>query len=99
MGELEAIRLKLSARLEEAEQQIKQLTLKGLSLEKSKASISSELESMHAETERAQALAVAAEKKQKNFEKNCSEWKLKVDDLIHDLESSRKESSTYSTEL
>merc|ERR1712029_1004379 len=97
--ELEAIRLKLSARLEEADLQIEQLTLKGISLEKAKASISSELESMHAETERAQALAVAAEKKQKNFEKVCSEWKLRVDDLIHDVEASRKECSTYSTEL
>ena len=67
--ELEATRLKLSARLEEAEAQIEQLTLKSISLEKAKASVSSELEAMHMETERAQALAAASEKKQKSFEK------------------------------
>ncbi|CAL4154392.1 unnamed protein product, partial [Meganyctiphanes norvegica] len=55
--ELEAIRLKLSARLEEAESQIEQLTLKSISLEKAKSSVSSELEAMNMETERAQALA------------------------------------------
>ena len=54
---------------------------------------------MHMETERAQALATASEKKQKSFEKVVTEWKLKVDDLTHDVEASRKECSTYSTEL
>ena len=97
--ELEAIRLKLAVRLEEAESQIEQLTLKSISLEKTKASVSSELEAMHMETERAQALATASEKKQKSFEKVVTEWKLKVDDLTLDVEASRKECSTYSTEL
>jgi len=97
--ELEAIRLKLSARLEEAESQIEQLTLKGISLEKAKSSVSSELEAMNMETEHAQALATASEKKQKTFEKVVVEWKLKVDDLSRDVEATRKECTTYSTEL
>merc|ERR1712180_383312 len=81
--ELEAARLKLSARLEEAEQQIEQLNFKNGSLEKVKARLAAEYESMHMECERAQAMAAAADKKQKNFEKVISEWKLKVEDLAH----------------
>merc|ERR1712142_1347537 len=65
--ELEAARLKISARLEEAEQQIENLNFKNGSLEKVKARISTELETMHMECERAQAMAAAAEKKQRNF--------------------------------
>jgi len=97
--ELEAARLKLSARLEEAEQQIEQLNFKNGSLEKVKARIATELESMHMECERAQALASAAEKKQRNFEKVIGEWKIKVEDLSHDVDASQKECRHYSTEL
>ncbi|CAL4122396.1 unnamed protein product [Meganyctiphanes norvegica] len=97
--ELEAARLKLSARLEEAEQQIEQLNFKNGSLEKVKARISTELESMHMECERAQAMAAAAEKKQRNFDKVISEWKIKVEDLSHDVDASQKECRNYSTEL
>merc|ERR1712106_1063257 len=53
--ELEACRLKLAARLEEAEQQIEQVNFKNGSLEKIKARISSEYDVMYAESERAQA--------------------------------------------
>merc|ERR1712066_392864 len=42
--ELEAARLKLSARLEEAEQQIKQLTMKNINLEKLKERQTAEIE-------------------------------------------------------
>merc|ERR1712212_868216 len=54
--ELEAARLKLAARLEEAEQQIEQLNVKNLNLEKNKSRICSELEAIHVEVERAQNL-------------------------------------------
>merc|ERR1739838_521632 len=97
--ELEAARLKLSARLEEAEQQIEQLNFKNGSLEKVKARLATEFDGMHMECERAQALAAAADKKQKNFEKVISEWKLKVEDLAHDVDGSQKECRNYSTEL
>ncbi|XP_047492689.1 myosin heavy chain, muscle-like isoform X26 [Penaeus chinensis] len=97
--ELEAARLKLAARLEEAEQQIEQLNIKNMNLEKTKQRIATELEDMQIEVERATALANAAEKKQKNFDKIISEWKMKVDDLSAELDASQKECRNYSTEL
>lgn len=97
--ELEAARLKLAARLEEAEMQIEQLNVKNMNLEKTKQRISTELEDMQLEVERAQTLANAAEKKQKNFDKIISEWKMKVDDLAAELDASQKECRNYSTEL
>merc|ERR1739838_1047139 len=97
--ELEAARFKLSARLEEAEQQIEQLNFKNGSLDKVKARIGTEVETMNMECERAQALAAAAEKKQRNFDKVISEWKIKVEDISHDVDASQKEVRHYSTEL
>ncbi|XP_069988169.1 myosin heavy chain, muscle [Penaeus vannamei] len=97
--ELEASRLKLAARLEEAEGQIEQLNGKNLSLEKTKQRLSTEVEDMQIQVERAQTLANSAEKKQKNFDRIISEWKMKVDDLSAELDSSQKECRTYSTEL
>ncbi|XP_042212117.1 myosin heavy chain, muscle-like isoform X1 [Homarus americanus] len=97
--ELEAARLKLAARLEEAESQIEQLNVKNMSLEKSKQQISSELDEIHIAAERAQNLAIAAEKKQKSFDRIITEWKVKVDDLAVELDSSQKECRNYSSEL
>ncbi|XP_069168163.1 myosin heavy chain, muscle-like [Procambarus clarkii] len=97
--ELEAAHLKISARLEEAEQQIEQLNVKNLSLEKTKQRLSTELEDMHIQVERAQTLANAAEKRQKNFDRIISEWKMKVDDLAAELDASQKECRNYSSEL
>ncbi|CAL4062729.1 unnamed protein product [Meganyctiphanes norvegica] len=97
--ELEAARLKISARLEEAEQQIEQLNFKNTSLEKIKARIGTEFDVMSADCSRAQALAAAAEKKQRNFEKVISEWKMKVDDLARDVDASQLEARNYSAEL
>merc|ERR1719370_94988 len=97
--ELEAARLKLAARLEEAEQTIEQLNFKNANLEKLKARIAQEYDAMHMECERAQNSAAAAEKRQKNFEKCITEWKAKVDDLVRDVDVSQNESRTYSTEL
>merc|ERR1712142_1212395 len=96
--ELEAARLKISARLEEAEQQIEQLNFKNNSYEKIKARISSDYDLLYADCEKAQALAAAAEKKQRNFEKLIAEWKLKVDDMSHDLDASQLEARNYSAE-
>ena len=54
---------------------------------------------MQIQVERAQALANAAEKKQKNFDRIIGEWKMKVDDLAAELDASQKECRNYSTEL
>merc|ERR1712106_1302024 len=96
--ELDAARLKLQARLDEAEQQIDALNFKNASLEKSKGRLESDLESLHVDCNRASA-AAAAEKKQKNFDKIISEWKIKVDDLALEYDNSQKEVRNYSTEL
>merc|ERR1711970_823645 len=97
--ELEAARLKISARLEEAEQQIEQLNFKNNSYEKIKYRISQEYDLLYAENEKAQALVAAAEKKQRNFEKIIAEWKLKIDDMTRDLDASQLEARNYSGEL
>ncbi|XP_063590057.1 myosin heavy chain, muscle-like [Penaeus indicus] len=96
--ELEAARMKLAARLEEAEAQIDSLNVRNLHLEKTKVRASAELEDLQAAAERAQALASAAEKKQRNFDKILSEWRLKVEDLGAELDASQKECRNYSTE-
>merc|ERR1712121_992 len=97
--ELEAARLKISARIEEAEQQIEQLNFKYTSLEKIKARISADYDNLYAEHEAAYALNANMEKKQRNFEKVIAEWKLKVDDLSCDVSASQLESRNYSGEL
>nr|XP_045582189.1 myosin heavy chain, muscle-like isoform X2 [Procambarus clarkii] len=96
--EIEASRLKLAARLEEAEAQIEQLNVKNLALEKSKEKLGADYDETLIAIERAEALAQAAEKKQKNFDRIISEWKLKVDDLAAELDASQKECRNYSTE-
>ncbi|XP_063608871.1 myosin heavy chain, muscle-like [Penaeus indicus] len=97
--ELEAARMKLAARLEEAEGQIEQLNIKNMNLEKNKQRMSSEIEALQIAAERAQTLADSAEKKQKNFDRIISEWKMKVDDLSAELDAAQKECRNYSTEL
>merc|ERR1711872_485720 len=97
--ELDAARLKLQARLDEAEQQIDTLSFKNASLDKSKCRLESDLEALHIDFSKATAAAGAAEKKQKNFDKIISEWKIKVDDLALEFDNSQKEVRNYSTEL
>ncbi|XP_047497306.1 myosin heavy chain, muscle-like [Penaeus chinensis] len=96
--EIEASRMKLAARLEEAEMQIESLNVKNLHLEKTKMRAAAELDDLQVAAERAQTLANSAEKKQKNFDKIISEWKLKVDDLSAEFDASQKECRNYATE-
>merc|ERR1719435_429146 len=88
--ELDAARQKLQSRLDEAEQQIDQLNFKNASLDKAKNRLTSDLEQIHIDCERASTVAAAAEKKQKNFDKIIQEWKLKVDDLAAEYDASQK---------
>merc|ERR1711887_332478 len=97
--ELDAARLKLQARLDEAEQQIDALNFKNASLEKSKGRLESDLESLHVDCNKSSAAAAAAEKKQRNFDKIISEWKIKIDDLALEYDNSQKEVRSFSTEL
>merc|ERR1711970_1155783 len=97
--ELEAARLKVAARLEEAEQQIEQINFKYNSLYKIKARVSADYDKLYADHEAAYALNAMMEKKQKNFEMIIAEWKLKVDDLTRDVSASQLESRNYAGEL
>merc|ERR1711970_510680 len=97
--ELDAARLKLQARLDEAEQQIDALNFKNASLEKSKLRLESDYEALHIDYNKLHANVGAAEKKQKNFDKIVAEWKIKVDDLALEYDNSQKEVRNYSTEL
>nr|XP_053645280.1 myosin heavy chain, muscle-like [Cherax quadricarinatus] len=96
--ELEATRLKLVARLEEAEAQIEELNIKNSNLEKNRQRITTEFEQVQVEVDRAQTMAIAAEKRQKNFDRIVGEWKIKVDDLSAELDASQKECRNYATE-
>ncbi|XP_050734450.1 myosin heavy chain, muscle-like [Eriocheir sinensis] len=96
--ELEAARMKLAARLEESESQIEQLNLKNLNLLKTKDKLTMDLEEVQVILDRAESQAAAAEKRQKNFDRVIAEWKMKVDDLSGELDSSQKECRNYSTE-
>merc|ERR1711874_675644 len=92
--EIEASRLKLSARLDEAETQIEQLTFKHSNLEKVKAKLASELDGLRTDYDQA-----TAEKKQINFDKIVGDYKAKVDDLTNDVSMSMLESRNVSSEL
>merc|ERR1711970_1042856 len=97
--ELDAARLKLQQRLDEAEQQIDALNFKNASLEKSKGRLESDYEALHIDYNKISANAAAAEKKQKNFDKIISEWKSKIEDLALEYDNSQKEVRNFSTEL
>jgi len=96
--EIEAARLKVNARLEEAELQIEQLNLKNLTLDKEKGAILVNIEAMQLDFERAQVMAANAEKKQKLFDKAIYDYKIKVDSLAADLDVAQKECRQFSTE-
>merc|ERR1719187_2400303 len=97
--ELDAARLKLQVRYDEAEQQIDSLNFKYASLEKSKLRLESDYEALHIDYNKLYANTQAAEKKQKNFDKIIAEWKVKIDDLALEYDNSQKEVRNYSTEL
>merc|ERR1719431_1557067 len=97
--EIEASRLKLSARLDETEQQIEQLTFKHNNYEKIKQRLESEIDAVRMENDRASAAAATAEKKQVSFDKIIGDYKAKCDDLTNDVSMSMLESRNISAEL
>ncbi|KAK4317165.1 hypothetical protein Pmani_011728 [Petrolisthes manimaculis] len=96
---LEAERSKLLARLDEAEAHILQLNAKNINLEKNKVRINTELEQVQLDIDRAQTMAAASEKRQKNFDRVASEWKVKIDDLTRELSNCQKQCRNYSIEM
>merc|ERR1739844_834012 len=97
--ELEMTRMKLTARLTEAEAAIDNLNAKLNQVEKAKAKIASESNDMANSLDQAQVLNAAMDRKAKQFDKVIGEWKGKVDRLSFDLDVSQKETRNASSEL
>merc|ERR1719297_455587 len=68
-------------------------------LEKAKAKLQAEIDSMMAQTDQAHILNSSMEKKAKQFDKIVGEWKRKVDGLAMDLDVTQKECRNASSEL
>merc|ERR1719468_698464 len=97
--ELEMSKLKMQARLSEAESTADHLQAKLAQVEKAKAKLSSDLEGMGSQLDQAQILNSSMEKKAKQFDRVVGEWKAKVDSIGMDLDNSQKETRNASSEL
>merc|ERR1719216_611422 len=97
--ELEMTRMKLTARLTEAEAACDNLSAKLARVEKAKAKIAGESSDMANSLDQAQVLNAAMDRKAKQFDKVIGEWKGKVDRLSFDLDVSQKETRNASSEL
>merc|ERR1712209_370539 len=90
--ELEMAKLKMQARLSEADSTADQLKAK-------LAKLDSDLEAQARALDQAQILNLAMEKKAKQFDRIVGEWKGKVDSIGMDLDSAQKETRNASSEL
>jgi myosin heavy chain 6/7 len=97
--DLEMSKMKLQARLTEAESTVDNLNMKLAQIEKAKSKLHSEIEEMNISLDQAQILNNSMEKKAKQFDKIVQEWKRKVDSLSMDLDVSQKETRNASSEL
>merc|ERR1712079_333236 len=97
--ELEMSKLKMQARLSEAETTVEQLQAKMSQVEKAKSKLSGELENMSGNLDQAQILNSSMEKKAKQFDRIVGEWKGKVDSIGMDLDNAQKETRNASSEL
>merc|ERR1712200_334527 len=97
--ELEMTKMKLTARLTEAETTISNLGSKLNQIDKAKAKLQSEIEEMTVNLDQAQILNNLMEKKAKQFDKIVGEWKRKADGLAMDLDVTQKECRNASSEL
>merc|ERR1711884_1017076 len=97
--ELEMAKLKMQARLSEADSTADQLKAKLAQLDKARAKLASDLEAQAQALDQAQILNLAMEKKAKQFDRIVGEWKQKVDSIGMDLDSAQKETRNASSEL
>merc|ERR1712062_603574 len=97
MGEMS--KMKLQARLTEAESTVDNLNMKLAQIEKAKAKLQSEIEEMNINLDQAQILNNSMGKKAKQFDRIVQEWKRKVDSLGMDLDVSQKETRNASSDL
>merc|ERR1711992_459675 len=97
--DLEMTKMKLQARLTEAQGTLEQMNAKLGQVEKAKLKLQAEIDAMNAQTDQAHILNSSMEKKAKQFDKIVGEWKLKVDGLGMDLDVAQKECRNASSEL
>merc|ERR1739844_655757 len=97
--ELEMAKLKMQARLSEADSTADQLKAKLAQLDKARAKLASDLEAQAQALDQAQILNLGMEKKAKQFDRIVGEWKSKVDSIGMDLDSAQKETRNASSEL
>merc|ERR1712025_879358 len=94
--ELEMSKLKLQARLSEAEGTTEQLQAKLSQIEKAKMKLKAEIDDVAAQADQAHILNSQMEKKAKQFDRIVGEWKQKADGLSMDLDRSQAESRNAS---
>ena len=97
--ELEMAKLKMQARLSEADSTADQLKAKLAQLDKARAKLAADLEAQAQALDQAQILNLGMEKKAKQFDRIVGEWKSKVDSIGMDLDSAQKETRNASSEL
>merc|ERR1712241_102611 len=97
--DLEMTKMKLQARLTEAESMIDNLNGRLAQIEKAKAKIKAEIDEMNVSLDQAQILNNQMERKARNFDKLAVEWKRKVDGLGMDLDVAQKECRNASSDL
>merc|ERR1719507_1446508 len=97
--ELEMTKMKLMARLTEAESMIENLNNKLHQVEKSKAKVAADSDEMNIALDQAQVMNAKMERQAKQFDKVIGEWETKVDSLTRDLDNSQKETRNASSDL
>jgi len=97
--DIEMNKMKLQARLNEAEVIIEQLTAKAAALDLGKEKVQADIDDMAAQADQAQILNNQMEKKAKQFDKIVSDWKLKAESLSMDLDTAQKDCRNASSEL
>merc|ERR1719330_1280669 len=97
--ELEMAKMKLQARLAEAQGTIEQLNAKLGQVEKARAKLQGDIDEMAAQADQAHILNSSMEKKAKQFDRIVGEWKQKVDSMSMDLDVAQKECRNASSEL
>merc|ERR1711963_1107390 len=97
--DLEMTKMKLSARLTEAESSIENMNSKLHQIEKARTKLQGEMEEMNHNLDQAQILNNEMDKKAKHFDRIANEWKKKVDSMSMDLDVSQRDCRNASSEL
>merc|ERR1712198_432521 len=97
--DLEMTKMKLSARLTEAESSIENMNSKLHQIEKARTKLQGEMEEMNHNLDQAQILNNEMDKKAKHFDRIVNEWKKKVDSMSMDLDVSQRDCRNASSEL